>query len=96
MAAGGDLHHGSGSNGSSAKMTGHAESNSLRKMRECTAMPPENAKAMVASNATRQSRIMERTRAAKIRTQPVAISRARTRPVAESEILGKSASAAKR
>jgi len=28
----------------SAKMTGQAATSSLRKMRECTAMPPENAK----------------------------------------------------
>ena len=65
---------------SSAKMTGQAATSSLRRMRECTAMPPEKAKAKVASMATRQSRTTRRTRPAKIRTQPVAISQARIRP----------------
>ena len=65
---------------SSAKMTGQAATNSLRKIRECTAMPPESANAIVASIATRQSRTMRRTRPAKISTHPVAISQASRRP----------------
>jgi hypothetical protein len=65
---------------SSAKITGQAATSSLRKTRECTAMPPENAKASVAASAMRQSRTTRRTRNAKINTQPVAISQARRRP----------------
>ncbi len=64
----------------SAKMTGQAATSSLRKMRECTAMPPENANATVAISATRQSRTIGRRRLAKISTHPVAISQARRRP----------------
>ena len=47
----------------SAKMTGQAATSSLRRMRECTAMPPDSANASVAIIATRQSRTMRRTRA---------------------------------
>ena len=77
-----------------AKMTGHAATSSLRRMRECTAMAPENANAKVAISAMRQSRTMRRTRAAKIRTQPVAISHARTRPARTAPVMAASNAAA--
>ncbi len=74
----------------SAKMTGQAATSSLRKMRECTATPPEKAIASVASMATRQSRTTRRTRSAKISTQPVAISQARTRPARTAPVMAAS------
>ena len=77
----------------SAKMTGQAATSSLRKIRECTATPPENANASVASIATRQSRTMQRTRPAKISTQPVAIRKARSRPARTALVMAASKAA---
>ena len=75
-------------------MAGHAATSSLRKMRESTAMPPEKANAKVAISAMRQSRTMRRTRAAKISTQPIAISQARRRPARTAPVMAASNAAA--
>ena len=63
-----------------AQLESMAAMNSLRRMRECTATPPENANAFVAISATRQSRTTLRIRPRKISTLAVAIRKARTRP----------------
>ena len=73
-----------------AKMTGSAATSSLRRMRECTATPPENAKASVASNATRQSRRMKRASPANISTQPVATRNASTRAARTADVMAAS------
>ena len=78
---------------SSAKMTGQAASSSLRRIRECTATPPENAKAKIAIIATRQSRTTRRIRPAKISTQPAAVNSASRRPARTAEVMAASKAA---
>ena len=76
------------------RSTGQAATSSLRRMRECTAMPPENAKARVASSATRQSRTMRRIKAREDQHAAGRDQEASTRPARTAWVMAASKAAA--